>query len=439
MPSGITRIFDVRSLLGAAATVAVLAACGGGGGSTAPKTGSLAVVVTAPTGVTGSVTVTGPNGYSTKVTSSTLLTGLAVGSYSATAPSITGSNAIVATINNAVVTGSPASVTAGNQDTVTATYTAQPGTGGLWVANLGVSTGVEYTAAALGATTSAAPATAIGTSERVFGATFDANGNLWLTAFLNDTIFEYAADKLGASGSPAPMVFIAEPGAPHPGGMAFDSNGNLWVANLNAPSIVEFSASQLGSSGSPTPAVTISSSGAMSQPDGLAFDGHGNLWVSNSTGNTIMEYTASQLASSGSPTPAVILTASSNSISGPMMIAFDPAGNLWVDNGDFGWNTLVAFSPSQLAASGSPTPSITLTATSGSLASPSGLAFNASGNMWVSNTAGNTVVEFAASQLVTSGSPVPNVIVSGTSLKAPLAIAFDPHATNLPIKPAKRR
>lgn len=59
--------------------------------------------------------------------------------------------------------------------------------------------------------------------------------------------------------------------------------------------------------------------------------------------------------------------------------------------------------------------------------------------MWVSNFAANDLVQFAVSQFVVSGSPTPNVTVSGTSLVSPIGIAFNPHATNLPIKPAPRR
>jgi hypothetical protein len=43
-----------------------------------------------------------------------------------------------------------------------------------------------------------------------------------------------------------------------------------------------------------------------------------------------------------------------------------------------------------------------------------------------------SVVEFTTSQLGSSGSPTPNVTISGSSLDEPIGIAFDPHPTNLP-------
>ncbi len=68
--------------------ILVLTACGGGAGSsgTQPQTtGTLAVTITGtPAGTSANVTVTGPNGYSTQLTSSQTLR-LAPGTYTATA------------------------------------------------------------------------------------------------------------------------------------------------------------------------------------------------------------------------------------------------------------------------------------------------------------------------------------------------------------------
>ena len=45
-----------------------------------------------------------------------------------------------------------------------------------------------------------------------------------------------------------------------------------------------------------------------------------------------------------------------------------------------------------------------------------------------------TVVEFAASQLVSNGTPTPNITLGGTSLIGTFGLAFQPHASGLPIK-----
>ena len=430
-----TRGRDALLLLAAAGTLVAAAGCS----STGPKTGSLDVTLTAPAGVTPSVTVAGGNGYSKTITATTTLTGLSAGSYTVTAAAVTSTNPIVGTLNTATVSGSPATVTAGHAAAAaSATYTQRPGSGGMWAANFGAThTAIQYTSAQLATTSSAAAAAAIAFGTQSLAAAFDANGNLWMSTYTGQTVVEYSASQLAASGTPTPAVTLATNAGSlnAPAGLAFDGNGNLWVANAGDSSVVEFTPSQLASSGSPAPAVTISAAtGSLSLPIGIAFDGSGNLWVANSS-NTLVEFTASQLVASGAPTPMVTLSASASSIVGPLMIAFDATGRLWVANGNNSQNTVVAFSPSQLAATGSPTPAVTLSASAGSLANPTGLAFDASGNLWVANTTAPSIVEFSASQIVSSGAPTPNTIITGSSLSEPFGIAFDPHASGLPIKP----
>jgi DNA-binding beta-propeller fold protein YncE len=63
---------------------------------------------------------------------------------------------------------------------------------------------------------------------------------------------------------------------------------------------------------------------------------------------------------------------------------------------------------------------------------PAGLAFDASGNLWVANSTGQTIVEFVASQIVASGSPTPNAVIG--SVNTPSGLAFSPHATALPLR-----
>jgi sugar lactone lactonase YvrE len=315
--------------------------------------------------------------------------------------------------------------------------------GGLWAANFGnAQTVVQYTTAQLAASTSAAPTIAIGLpAAEDMGVAFDNNGNMWMTTFTNHTIVEYSAAQLKLSGTPTPVVVITVAGA-QPAGLAFDGHGNLWVADYATNTVLGFSASQLSSTGSPTPAITISASaGSIQEPVGIAFDASGSLWVANTSNaaNSVVKFTSSQLASSGSPTPSVILTATAMSINGPLLIAFDASGDLWVANGNFSQNTVVEFGASQITASGSPTPTVTIGASAGSLANPGGLAFDGSGNLWVSNVGvsnlgSSTIVEFAASQLVSSGTPTPNVTLGGSSLVGPFGLAFQPHASNLPIK-----
>jgi hypothetical protein len=411
---------------------AILAAAGCSS-SSAPKTGSLDVTVVAPSGVAGNVTVTGPGSYSKSVTASTTLTGLAPGSYTVTAAAVATSDPIVGTLETPAVSGSPVTVTAGKAtDTATVTYGPRTGSGGLWSVNFGGGVITKLSAAQLAAGTSAAGAIAIATgAPEITGIAFDANGNMWVSKFTSDSIIEFPAAQLGASGSPTPGVVITGSILVDPAGLAFDGNGNLWAVNVGG-TVVEYTASQLTASGSPAPTVVDTISG---QNFGLAFDGSGNLWVVGT--GSLVEYSSSQLTGSGTPTPAISIgDDGSQSLNSPLGMAIDASGGIWVANGNSPPFTLVKFSASQLAASGTPTPAVTLTASGSSIDEPGGLAFDASGNLWLSNLTGaSPLVEFAASQLVASGSPTPTITVTSSSLSRPWGLAFNPHNSAVPIKP----
>jgi sugar lactone lactonase YvrE len=414
-----------------------LVGCGSSGGTGPSGAGSLTVTITAPAGVTPSVTVSGPAGYRQSLSATQTLSGLAVGNYTVTAASVAVSNPIVATVYAGTVTGETATVSAGATATASVSYAARPGSGALWVANSNGSTVVAYTAAQLGASTGAAPATALTTGAGAIqsGVAFDAGGNLWVASYSNNTVVEFTASQLGASGSPAPAVTLSATGGSlnRPTTLAFDASGTLWVGNVGSNTVVAFTASQLGASGSPAPAVTLSATGgSLNNPIALAFDVSGTLWVTNDVSSTVVAFAPSQLTASGSPAPAVTLSATGGSLNAPEALAFDVSGTLWVGNA--GSNTVVAFTASQLGASGSPMPTATLSPNAGSLNAPVGLAFDASGSLWVANAANNTVVAFAASQLVGSGAPAPTVTLSGSSLAGPVGLAFDPPSENLPLR-----
>lgn len=416
---------------------AVAAAACSSSHSTAPQTGTLTITVTAPAVVTPQVTVSGPAGYTKMLSATTTLSALAAGSYAVSAASVTSADSTVGTFNSATVTGSPATVAAGAAATATVTYTRRPGSGGLWVGTDGMGdVTLEYGAGQLAATSADSPATVLGIGAQNSAVAIDSAGNLWVAGLSDSVIREFAVGQLAASGSPTPHVTLsaANGSLAFPGAMTFDAQGNLWVANEDDSSIVEFAAAQLTTSGSPTPAVVIgATAGSLDVPSGVAFNAAGSLWVTNIGTNTVVEFTPAQLAESGTPTPAVTLSANGQSLATPRAPAFDPHGNLWVTNVDA--NTISEFTPAQRSASGSPAATVMLTASANSIAGPDGLAFDASGDLWVANGDFDTIVEFRPSQLVASGSPTPVVIVSGDALAGPWGLAFDPHASNLPLKP----
>jgi len=96
---------------------------------------------------------------------------------------------------------------------------------------------------------------------------------------------------------------------------------------------------------------------------------------------------------------------------GPAGIAIDTSGNAWVTNGS-GFSVVKLPSLSSSFA--------TTTYSGGYLLSPRGISIDRSGNVWIANTGGNTVVELSSAGTVLSGSGF-----NGGSISTPVAIATD--------------
>ena len=103
----------------------------------------------------------------------------------------------------------------------------------------------------------------------------------------------------------------------------------------------------------------------------------------------VPEYSAAQLAAGGSGTPNVALMSAFGSIVRPWAVAFDAHGNLWVCN--YGNNSIASFTPAQIATSGSPLPSAGVTGTK-RRTGPLGIAVDRIGNLWVASITGSTLM-----------------------------------------------
>lgn len=411
----------------------MLAAC-----STSTPTGSLQITVSGlPSGLTGAVSVTGPGGYSKTVTATTTLSNLALGTYAVSAAAATSSNPIVGNAYDGSVSSSSVDVQQNTTASATVTYAARTGSGQLWVPQSNGSViAASYSAANLAATGSPAATTIIsvssgGTAE---GMAFDGTGNLWIS-FGSGSINRYAAASLGSTSTPTPSQSIDATAYGFVNGLAFDASGNLWAADGNSSQLLMYTPAQQNTGGALTPSVVLSATGSsIAHPIGIAFDSSGDLWVANDNSSTVVEFTPTQLAATGSPTPAVTISANSTpSLSSPFDIAFDAAGNLWVANA-YNAPSVVRFSPSQLTTSGSPTPMATITSASAGT-NPEGLALDASGALWVADYGAKQLLRFT-NPATLSGTVSPSAAVNITGLgafDAPL-IAFSPPAANLPIQ-----
>jgi sugar lactone lactonase YvrE len=262
------------------------------------------------------------------------------------------------------------------------------------------------------------------------GVAFDARGDLWIASSDDSVLLAFEPEDLDGSGSKqAATVIESNHGSlGGPTGLAFDRAGRLWVANHENGTLVRFDAGQLAAGGTPVPAVVLAGAG---NPAALAFDADGSLWVSDNMANRITKYGASQLAGSGSPAPAVVLNANAGSLVNPAGLAFDVSGNLWVAN--ISGRTLVAFTPAQLAVTGAPSPQIRLVSPAGhSLALPVGLAFDDQGSLWVIGATG-MLSKFVRGSLTVSGSPVPSTVIRIVDHSLFWSVAFWPKPEGLPL------
>jgi sugar lactone lactonase YvrE len=251
----------------------------------------------------------------------------------------------------------------------------------------------------------------------------------------------------------------------HPFRTTFDSSGNLWVADENNHRVVEFKppftdgeAASL-EIGQPnfTTSITNATQSTLSGPVSLVFDKSGDLWVSDFVDSRVTEYkppftsgmNASlelgqpagdvQFVTHGARTPGA-------GLADPLDLAFDSAGDLWVD--DRSNNRVVEYatpfvdggSPSVVIGQESLDANLSSTTQNG-LNGPESIAFDSSNNLWVVDQLNNRVLEFTASSLKGDGAQASLEIgqpagqnefstsapgTSQGSFNAPVGIAFDP-------------
>ncbi|MFY0594260.1 MAG: hypothetical protein JXQ92_16590, partial [Roseivirga sp.] len=193
-----------------------------------------------------------------------------------------------------------------------------------------------------------------------------------------------------------------------PEALAIDAAGNVYVADVNNYSVRKIDVAgnvttYAGTGGWGTANGTGTSAG-FSGPFGIAVDAIGNLYVSDG-GNTIRKIDPSQavttFAGSGS-TGAQDGVGTSASFNFPNGIAIDASGNLFIaDNSNhiirkidpFGMVTTLAGSGSSGASDG----------TSAQFNQPSGVAVDASGNVYVADKGNHSIRKIAAPQMFLTG------------------------------------
>ncbi len=166
---------------------------------------------------------------------------------------------------------------------------------------------------------------------------FDAAGNLLVSSFNSNRVLRYD----GVTGvfqsvfAPLQPVQIDEPAGPT--GMAFSPMGDLFVASIGTNRVLRYDGLTGGFISvfvSDDPETIADESGGLSTPAALVFDAAGNLYVSSFDNNQVLRYDTTGLfmdrfVFDDPTTPALD---ESGGLSGPVGMAFDPAGNFYLSS-----------------------------------------------------------------------------------------------------------
>lgn len=181
--------------------------------------------------------------------------------------------------------------------------------------------------------------------------------DLFVSSYASQTISEF---------TPTGQQSTFALGLYNPRGLAFDGSGNLFVADSTSGNIYKFA---------PNGSRSTFASG-LALPSGLAFDSKGNLFVAASWNSAIFEFTP---AGSRSTFASGWVGGLSLPIT-PEDVKFDQSGNLLAD-----WSnsSVLEFTPSGTCS------------IFAAVDNPIALAFDASGNLFESDSGSGNIYEFA--------------------------------------------
>ncbi|MHB2025852.1 MAG: right-handed parallel beta-helix repeat-containing protein [Elusimicrobiota bacterium] len=208
---------------------------------------------------------------------------------------------------------------------------------------------------------------------------------------------------------------VAQNGMQNPSHVVFDSFGNLWVADTINSRILEFvppfstgmnASLVLGQTIFTSSAATATQNG-MYYPTGISFDAAGNLWVADRYNNRVLEFVPP--FSNGMNASLVLgqtiftssaATVTQNGMYYPTGISFDAAGNLWMTD-QFN-NRVLEFVPpfsngmnASLVLGQTIFTSSAATVTQNGMYYPTGISFDTPGNLWMADQFNHRVLEFS--------------------------------------------
>ncbi len=245
------------------------------------------------------------------------------------------------------------------------------------------------------------------------GVAVDARGDLFIADDFNDVVekvtpagrLSIVAGIAGKAGPPTPGLATSSV-LDGPEGVAVDAHGDLFIADGGNGVVEEVTptgklsvvAGVAGDHGLPSPGPATSSE--FDSPYGIAVDAHGDLFIADSLGDVVDEVTPAGTLSvvagvvdiNGSPPPG---PATNTALNDPQGVTVDAAGDLFI--ADYANSVVYEVTPARMLSvvagdgeKGAPTPG---PATSSMLLSPTGVAVDAHGDLFIADWLDNVIAK----------------------------------------------
>lgn len=289
------------------------------------------------------------------------------------------------------------------------------------VANKASGTITVYTTADTG---NAAPLFTISgtntTLDQPQGVAHDPTGVILVTSSNPARILVFGANSVGDV-APTQSISGSNTLLGQPVGLTLDHSSRLYVANGGSNNVLVFAA---GATGNVAPTATIGGSNtALAGPFGVALDTRGRIYVTSVLGNSVTVYPA---GANGNVSPIDTIAGSNTGLNAPVGIALDAGGRIYVanDGGSTAGSSVTVYAP---GATGNVTPIAKIQGASTNLDRPWGIALDAAGRMYVSNTALTSHqyrITVYASNANGDVAPLSTLIGANTGLSEPSQLAF---------------
>lgn len=300
------------------------------------------------------------------------------------------------------------------------------------------------TAASTGSTNGTGPAALF---DEPYGLAVDSSGNVYVADRNNQEIrmitsagvVTTVAGSPGMSGPTDGTGSIARFNGP--AGVAVGSGGTIYVADTDNDTIRKITTGGVvttlaGLAGTAGDMNATGNAAFFNQPYSVAIDSSGNIFVADYGNNSIREVTqagvvttlAGSVASGSSDG-----SGASASFNLPIGIAIDASGNLYVS--DSGNMTIRKVTPAGVVTTIAGTPGVAGyadgTGAAAQFGSPRGLAVDGSGNIFVADAANNTIRKITPAGVVTTIAGAPNNFANaegtgaGALFDVPVGVAVD--------------